>query len=70
LVGNFVALNFEKMREYHRECIKDRNGCNDGHKDYIRNGHFWRLGNIIELQHNCLYKIGGFWKDGRRPKSQ
>ena len=70
MVGNFVALNLEKMCEYHRECIKDGNTCNEGHQDNVGNGHFWRLGNIVELQQNDLYKIGGFWKDGRRPKSQ
>ncbi len=50
----------KKMCDYHWECIKYGNGCKESHCDYIEDGHFWRIGNIIGIHENGLYKNGGF----------
>jgi len=44
LVGNFIALNLEKMRKYHRESIKNGNGRNKSHGDDVVDGHFTENG--------------------------
>jgi hypothetical protein len=44
LVGNFIALNLEKMRKYHRKCIKDWNGCYERHGYDVEDGHFTENG--------------------------
>jgi hypothetical protein len=58
LIRNFIALDLEQMRKYHRECIQDWNGCNESHEDNVEDGHFTEngMGNIIEYIPNGLYK--------------
>ena len=40
LIRNFIALDFEKMCDYHWKHIKYGNSCNQRHQDNVGNCHF------------------------------